>query len=268
MNLRKISNFVMGAVIVGAMASCQNMERPALGNYPKDSNPPGGPLKFYTALEGTSVDSIRANFGNEKSASFVTGINGKAYKAATAESYITYAAPNDFSKVTSFTVSYWIKATNPAPGIGAQFLFAVAEPSHWSKSSLFMLMEDGGQSKGDSAAIKFMLQDNWFEFVGNNRIPKLLNDQWHHMALVYDQSTSVMKLYVDGVASTRTLTTKLGALNLTSSTKFILGGVGGQALGTGKDGWMINWLGGIDQFRMYGTALSATEVAALYNGKK
>ena len=38
------------------------MDRPVLGNYVKDANPPGGPLKFYTAFDGVDVDSIRANF--------------------------------------------------------------------------------------------------------------------------------------------------------------------------------------------------------------
>ena len=53
--------FVLAFVI--AIASCQKLTRPALGDYPKDSNPPGGPLKFYAAMDGSSVDSIRANFG-------------------------------------------------------------------------------------------------------------------------------------------------------------------------------------------------------------
>jgi len=48
---------------------CQNMDRPELGNYPKDANAIGGNLKFYVAFDGTTtnslmnaVDSIRAKF--------------------------------------------------------------------------------------------------------------------------------------------------------------------------------------------------------------
>jgi hypothetical protein len=59
--------YLLGLVVLAA--SCQKMTRPALGNYPKDANPPGGPLKFYAAFDGTSsnalmngVDSIRADF--------------------------------------------------------------------------------------------------------------------------------------------------------------------------------------------------------------
>jgi hypothetical protein len=46
---RNISLF-MGLVIM--LGACQKMDRPALGDYPKDANPPGGPLKFYTAFDG------------------------------------------------------------------------------------------------------------------------------------------------------------------------------------------------------------------------
>ena len=35
---------------VAALVGCQKMERPALGNYVKDTNPPGGPLKLYTSF--------------------------------------------------------------------------------------------------------------------------------------------------------------------------------------------------------------------------
>ena len=45
--------------ILVVMMSCQKMSRPPLGDYPKDSNPPGGPLKFYAAFDGTTSDALR-----------------------------------------------------------------------------------------------------------------------------------------------------------------------------------------------------------------
>lgn len=272
MNLKKIYSVIIGATLFGAMISCQDLERPTLGDYPKDSNPVGGPLKFYTAFDGTSVDSIRANFGNDKAVGYEAGINGKAYFSKSSESYITYAAPNDFGKATSMTISFWMKAKNPDKGIGAQFVFALPESSHWSKSSAFMLFEDGNQSESGKIACKFMVLDQWLEFVGDNRIPNILNDQWHHLALVYDEKTSVLSLYVDGVAQSRTLTLRknnqpMGALDFNNTQKFIIGGPGHQALGATKDAWMINYQGGLDQFRLYGKALTASEITALYNGK-
>ena len=49
------------------------MEHPPLGDYPKDANPPGGPLKFYAAMDGTNVDSIRANYGTVNNVTYVDG---------------------------------------------------------------------------------------------------------------------------------------------------------------------------------------------------
>jgi hypothetical protein len=46
-------------------------------------------------------------------------------------------------------------------------------------------------------------------------------------------------------------------------------GAGPAAANTDTDDWLAGtFKGGIDQFRLYGTALSAADVAALYNGKK
>ena len=66
-NIIKLSVLAFMLIIVGG--SCKKLKRPALGNYPQDANPPGGPLKFFTAFDGTTanplmnaVDSIRANF--------------------------------------------------------------------------------------------------------------------------------------------------------------------------------------------------------------
>lgn len=71
-----------------AFVSCQDMDRPELGDYAKDSNTPGGPLKFYTAFNGetsnplmNAVDSIRAKFPSINTLSSITGVNeiGRAH---------------------------------------------------------------------------------------------------------------------------------------------------------------------------------------------
>src|SRR5674476_1438013 len=84
MNLKNriTKNALLLLAFVIAISSCQKIEHPALPSaYPKDSNPPGGPLKFYVAMDGTSVDSVRANFGTENNVTYVDGgISGKAYQ--------------------------------------------------------------------------------------------------------------------------------------------------------------------------------------------
>ena len=53
--IQKNAMLVMALLIV--FTSCQKLTRPALGNYPKDTSPPGGPLKFYVAFDGTTSNA-------------------------------------------------------------------------------------------------------------------------------------------------------------------------------------------------------------------
>src|SRR5882672_3371946 len=105
---------------------CQKIDRPVMGDYPPDTNPPGGPLKFYAAMDGTTVDSIRANFGSNTNVSFVDGTSSEAMEAGS-DGYVVYPSANDFAKSTSFTISFWLKKDGPnAAGGGTTFTFGLS----------------------------------------------------------------------------------------------------------------------------------------------
>lgn len=277
--LNKTNRYVTAVLAVLVLTvSCQKMERPALGDYPKDVNPPGGPLKFYAALDGSNVDSIRANFGIAEKATYEQGITGMGYKGS-ADSYIKYAAANDFGNVTSFTISFWLKKDGPpAAGTGTQWVFGLPTTSDlWHRHEFSMFFEDANNpSSADSAALKIILQDQFIEFTGAKRIPNLLNNEWHHMALVYNEATSKLATYVDGVqylpneASVTDIKKNgnpRGPLTFTNVSGFVIGGPGHYALGKTPDDWMHNFDGSLDQFRLYGTVLSDAEIMALFNSK-
>lgn len=272
---------VMAAILL--LGSCQKMKRPALGDYPKDSNPPGGPLKFYVAFDGNSadplrnaVDSVRANFASENPFKIIRGISGNAAEGVAGKA-IKYATANDFASSTSFSLSMWMKGSPPPAG-GPQFLFSLPSKDYWHGSALFMLIEDQGQSTTSQAAVKIAVQDQWFEFVGANRMPgNLLNGNWHHFVITYDQTTSKMTYYIDGTALTG-LPSNLtdvknggnprGPLSFNNVSNFIIGGWNKHAGVSGPgDGWINSFTGGIDQFRLYSKPLTASEVTALFNSK-
>ena len=269
-----------------AMTSCQKMNRPSLGDYPKDATPPGGPLKFFVAFDGTTadpamnaVDSVRANFPASNTATSDDGISGKAYKGSET-AYTQYASANDFAASSSFTISLWVKKTPQAAGKGTNFAFALNSKDYsWTNLKIFLEFEDAGNpSTVDSASAKFYLLDQWFEYTGTKRMKNVLNGQWHHLAFTYDETTSVLKTYIDGVPPTNLpdgfgAVTNNGAprgkLNLTEGkaiTGFTIGGAGDVAYKANT--WMGNFDGEIDQFRLYGTALSATDVNALFTNKQ
>lgn len=279
---------VAACSIVLLATSCQKMERPNLGDYPQDANPPGGPLKFYVAFDGTTsdelmnaVDSSRANFPSENPFTAIDGVSGKGVQGVS-QSAIKYGSANDFNTATSFTISFWERNTVPGGG-NPQWLFGLASRDYWHQSALFLFVDhDGAGSTTSDAVVKLAIQDQWFEFTpANGRMPgNLLDGNWHHMAIVYDENTSKITYYVDGQALTGlganlTNVTDGGAprgpLSFNNTYNFILGGWNKHgALGQGapEDAWIDSWQGGLDQFRMYSTALSAGEVAELYNDRK
>ncbi len=282
----KSSFFVLVLFVVAS--SCKKTTQPAFSDYPVDANPPGGPLKFYAAYDGTTtnplmngVDSIRANFPASNSAGSGDGITGKSYEG-NPDAFAQYAAANDFSKSTSFTLAFWLKKTPQAAGLGTNFAFALNSKDYsWTNLKMFLLFEDGGQSTTAAAAAKFYLMDQWFEFVGTKAMPNVLNGEWHQLVFTYDESTSVLSTYIDGVAPTNLpagfgnvtnggsprgpLVFDNGTSNDKPITGFTIGGAGTVA--KNANGWMGNFDGSLDQFRLYSTVLSPSEVLDLYNSK-
>jgi len=263
-----------------AVASCQKMDRPVLGDYPPDTNPPGGPLKFYAAMDGSNVDSIRANFGTNTNVSFVDGASSEAMEAG-ADGYIVYPSANDFNKSSSFTIAFWVQRDGPNPaGGGTAFAFGLSTTTDiWTSMNVFLEFEDAGNpSTKDSASAKFYLMDQWFEFTKTSaidkRMPKVLDGNWHHLAFVYDATTSTLTPYIDGMHQTNLpdgfgkFANNGGVVDLTTSAGLVVGGPGHYAVGKTPDSWMGNFNGGIDQVRFYGEALSAADVADLFAGKE
>jgi hypothetical protein len=270
--------------LVLILISCQKMDRPALGNYAKDANAPGGPLAFYVAFDGTTkdplmnaVDSVRAAFAADNPLASIDGAKGKAIQGAP-NKFVRYANPNDWAKnAQSFTVSYWYQRNgqtlNNKGTNGPEYIMSFPSSNgHWSGSNFFILLE------GDNAkcAVKCMIadktvSDNWFTWESDTeKIPGLLDNKWHHMVLSYSAATSTMTLYVDGVANPNKKTWGgHGNINI-DDTKISEMRVGrGPANGDNNDDWLAcSWRGGIDQIRMYTTALTASEVSTLYANKQ
>ena len=103
-----------------------------------------------------------------------------------------------------------------------------------------------------------------------------MDGNWHHLAFVYDQTTSKVSYYFDGgivpaPASATNVTNggaPRGGVNLTASNSLVIGGWNKHASLDGPtDDWISPFGGQMDQFRLYGTALSAAEIQALFTNK-
>ena len=271
------------AVVAGMALSCQKMERPGMADYPKDSNPPGGPLKFYAAFDGTTtnvlmnaVDSIRATFPSDNPLASIEGVSGKAVQGAN-KKFLKFIKPNDWALMSeSFTISIWYKkdgqTKNNTGTNGPEYLASFKSSNgHWSGSSMLLFLE-GDNAKG---AVKVMIADakvadNWFTWEGDNTIAGLMDNKWHHVVITYASESSTMTLYVDGVANAnKRVWANHGKINFDNNaiTEFRIGS--GPQDNIDSDDWLSStFIGSIDQFRMYSSVLSASEIQGLFTSKK
>lgn len=261
------------------IVSCQKMDRPALGDYPTDKPvTPTTPLRFFVSFDSTSAEDQQINLRFKDSISgypsyfpdaslkYGPGVHGSAYIGNGSKS-LSYFSANDFMKSTSFTVAFWEKH-NGVTGSEAEFVMSVpSTQGHWSNSAMLLIVDNkGAGTTKDSAVIKLMVAevgngDNWFVLDGNNRMPNILDNQWHHLAFAYDETTSNMSIYRDGALY------KVLSWGTHGPVKFDYSKVSGFYLGGKTTDWGIPFNGGLDQFRLYNKALSAAEVANLYTNR-
>lgn len=282
--MKKIFQFALVATGFMMLASgCQKMDKPGMGEYPTDVNPPGGPLKFYVAFDGTSpdplrnaVDSIRANFAADNPFTQVDGVSGKAVEGVT-QKFIKYQKPNDWAiAAKSFTIACWYKrdgqTKNNTGGNGPEYLMSFKSSNgHWSGASFLFFLE----GNNTACAVKTMVvdnanRDNWFTWEGGNQMPGLLDNQWHHIAVVYDNTTSGMKLYIDGVVKTHTpVWNNQGDIKMDDADISEMRIGAGPGTNYASDDWLSSsFKGSIDQFRLYDIPLSAAQVNELVTARK
>lgn len=275
--IKKISKIAGILSIALALAGCQNMDRPELGEYREDNAKlPEGNLRFFVPFD-KQHEELRFQFADEisgypsflpdKTITSEEGISGKSYKG-NVNAHLNYLSPNDFAaKAQSFTVAYWMK--HAPTTTNAEFVFSIpSRNGHWAKGSMMLMKE----SNEKGIAVKWIIvdkdmKDTWLTWEGNNSVAAagFFDNQWHHCAFVYDASTSALTFYKDGEkVGTEKKWGSHGAVNM-DATKVSGLKVGGPS---GSDSWMKSWNGNLDQFRMYVSALSQAEIQDLYKGKK
>lgn len=287
--MKKILQNATAFMALAVLATgCQKMDRPAMTDYPVDANPPGGPLSFYVAYDGTTsnplmnaVDSIRASFPSDNPLASIDGIRGKAVQGVN-QKFIKFAKPNDWASVaSSLTVSFWYKrdgqTKNNKGGNGPEYIMSLKQTSvdgknHWSGSTCLVFLE----GNNTACAVKTMWvdkngADSWWTWEGGQTIAGLLDNKWHHIAIVYNSTNSVATLYVDGIANPNTKGwSGHGPIALDNNRiQEVRVGAGRAAATTDTDDWLAStWKGGLDQFRLYSKALTAAEVQSLFANKQ
>jgi hypothetical protein len=268
-----------------AISSCQKLEHPGLGDYPKDANPPGGPLKFYATFDGSNdnlplatVDSIRANFGQATDATITAGAgvggSGALQFDGSKNGFVSYSAPNDFASFSSFTVSFWINITlAQKDNVNADGVLALADAKNfWGGITFYADHTTGGPSDSMDLKVHFSngSGDNWdfANYTGAARWPHMYDGQWHQVVFTYDAGTKTGTLYRDGAQFDQKTNETIA---FDQPTQLILGGfqeAAGIVSTYGDNTWMSGFPGLMDNVRLYGVALSSSDVAASYANKQ
>ncbi len=206
--------------------------------YPQ---PPG--LVNWWRAEGDATDSAGTNNGSlQGSAGFVAGEVGQAFSVDGVTGYVSIPdAPALDSFTNAITIELWMKSANTGNNADWEGLVTKGNTS-WrlmaTTSAKTVYLGLSGTSSPD--------------LFGTRNV----NDgQWHHVAATYDGST--VSLYVDG-----TLDVSHPAIGQIAQNGFPLY-IGGDS--QPPQGHTYLFSGALDEVSLYSRALSAGEIAAIYN---
>ncbi len=224
---------------------------------PDTSTLSSGLLAYYKCESATGTtlpDSSGKNNNGTLAAAgytFATGKVGNALTLAKASSASVTLPPAMFANVTDITIATWVNVTSSQNwarifdvGINAKLA------NNTSTGTLYMNLVP--KNSGTNLAFSISKDGISNEQVLNSAA--LPTGTWKHVALVL--ASGVASLYVDGVLATSSSTLTLRPKDL--------GTIDYAYLGKSQFTADPYFDGQIDEFRVYGRALSATEIQALY----
>jgi hypothetical protein len=297
MKTNKLIYFFASFVVASFFVSCAGdsidvvnspIAYESIGGFENSDDIAASNLITKVSFENTITDSKNGISGGLGTAvSYAPGIKGQAYRGSSS-SFISYATvATSLVAIKSITVSMWIN-TNPHTG-GAQSLFMLPKTTDfWG--NIFTLVE--GTGTGTTMLMKNHIQKDvtpsipwsgqFIEHAGSNLLPNMFGS-WKHVVWMYNGTSSIYSMFIDGkkldlpaslakryASDPQTGGVGYGDLANSNVSKFIIGGFQ-QHLGVpwnSPEGWMLNYTGLMDEFRIYSTVLSDNEVVALYKLEK
>lgn len=219
-------------------------------------------LIAYWAFEGGYVDSVSRTAGTANHASalsFVTGHKGQAVEVAS-PGYINSNIASTVATLQNFTYVMWIKHPSTIDPDGTAFTYFPfslnAAGFSWENTKFFVLFNN--KDNASNSYGKVGLNDQWFDI--GQKWPKMLDGNWHQLAVSFSGSTGSLNVYVDG--------SLIGTSSFKAQTDF--GTVSSFTLGGPDDfthtanGWMNSLSGDLDEFKIFSKELSSDEIRDLY----
>jgi hypothetical protein len=234
-----------------------------VNGYSNSSQVASASLVAYWAFNGSYIDSVSKVVGtavNAAGVSFVTGEVGQAVQVKN-RGYINSNVTNTIANLKSFTMVCWIQQPTSLAGSPTTFMpFSLDAAGYsWEQTKFFMLFDQPDNATNSLGKIGLM--DQWFD---KGKVwPRMLDGNWHQMALSFDGDTGAFRVYIDGVLLPQSSTASFNPqANFGAADSFTLGGPN-DATNT-ANGWMNSLSGNLDEFRVFNKVLSADEIMSLY----
>lgn len=161
--------------------------------------------------------------------------------AAGSSSQMTVAAHADFNTTTG-TMMFWMKSAGMSGGGNEG---AMLWDRRAGSGNVLVMHIDGRLFSQPAGGGSF------------NSVAKVNDDRWHHVAFVYNSvAGGTDTFYVDGVASGSVTHGNAWSWPAAQQIEF----------GRSHDGYWYKYNGLLDEVRFYGTALTAGEIASIYQG--
>ncbi len=229
-------------------------------------------LVAFWGFNGSLSDSLSTTTGISSSGtSYGGGITGKGLQV-TSTGYAVINTPAAVKSLKSFTISTWV---NMPINTGAAGIVSVAHSQNfWGNLDIFF--DNGGtattgvlkvhvfNNSGSTTGV-----DGW---EGGYTVTNPWNT-WTQIAVTYDNTSGVITVYYDGASVGTNTPTGFAPLDWSSAAQMIFGALQFQSnpsltSASTSQGWAASVNGVIDDVSVYNTALSSTQIDALYHLQK
>jgi subtilisin-like proprotein convertase family protein len=212
-----------------------------------DNGAPGNTSDYVGNANGTPFGNI----------GFPAGEVGGAFSFGPPDSSINVPDVPSLELTNSLSIEGWVFVKGPPAGVAGMVLFR--GDNRGGLDPYYLDVEASGP--GNSLVFKFVIEDQ-----ANNAAfidaPATVGS-WVHLAATLDDAAGLMSLYTNGALADKITTTlrPLGALDTNNFPGIGIGNHSSQP----QSGFNYTFPGSIDELSVYGRALSASEVAAIYS---
>lgn len=235
----------------------------SINGYSSSSQVAAANLVGYWAFNGSYIDSVSKTAGtpvHPSAISFVQGQIGQAVQVAN-PGYINTNVAAAIANLKSFTMVFWMmQPTSLASGPTTYLPFSLNSAGYsWEQTKFFMLFNNADNATGSYG--KIALMDQWFD--KGQVWPKMLDGNWHQMAISYDGNNGALRVYIDGTILPQSSSAAFSPqTSFGGADSFTLGGPDDNA--NTANGWMNSLSGNLDEFRVFNKVLTADEITTLY----